>query len=95
MIWGCKASGQGKLTARLPKSSETSEVSGRNGNHPEIAQWQAEQSLLRTRERRGDLLPDQSESLKRTGERPASAGWFLERSVPLARAVTLDHGFDG
>ncbi len=30
-----------------------------NGNHPEIAKWQAEQSLLRTRERRGDLLPDE------------------------------------
>ncbi len=27
-----------------------------NGNHPEIAKWQAEQSLQRTRERRGDLL---------------------------------------
>ena len=27
-----------------------------NGNHQEIAKWQAEQSLLRTRERRGDLL---------------------------------------
>ena len=28
-----------------------------NGNHPEIAKWQAEQSLKRTKERRGDLLP--------------------------------------
>ncbi|MFO1008091.1 MAG: tRNA (guanosine(37)-N1)-methyltransferase TrmD [Planctomycetaceae bacterium] len=27
-----------------------------NGNHSEIAKWQAEQSLKRTRERRGDLL---------------------------------------
>ena len=27
-----------------------------NGNHQEIAKWQAEQSLQRTRERRGDLL---------------------------------------
>ena len=27
-----------------------------NGNHQEIAKWQAEQSLLRTQERRGDLL---------------------------------------
>lgn len=27
-----------------------------NGNHQEIAKWQAEQSLARTRERRGDLL---------------------------------------
>ncbi len=33
-----------------------------NGNHPEIAKWQAEQSLLRTRERRGDLLADESQS---------------------------------
>ncbi len=28
-----------------------------NGNHQEIAKWRAEQSLLRTRQRRGDLLP--------------------------------------
>ena len=27
-----------------------------NGNHSEIAKWQIEQSLKRTRERRGDLL---------------------------------------
>ena len=27
-----------------------------NGNHQEIAKWQAEHSLARTRERRGDLL---------------------------------------
>ena len=30
-----------------------------NGNHQEIAKWQAEQSLLRTRERRGDLLGEE------------------------------------
>lgn len=30
-----------------------------NGNHQEIAKWRAEQSLLRTRQRRGDLLPPQ------------------------------------
>lgn len=29
-----------------------------NGNHQEIAKWRAEQSLLRTRQRRGDLLVD-------------------------------------
>ncbi|MCA9248131.1 MAG: tRNA (guanosine(37)-N1)-methyltransferase TrmD [Planctomycetales bacterium] len=29
-----------------------------SGNHPEIARWRAEQSLLRTRQRRADLLPD-------------------------------------
>jgi len=29
-----------------------------NGNHQEIAKWQAEQSLLRTQERRKDLLGD-------------------------------------
>lgn len=29
-----------------------------SGNHQEIARWRHEQSLKRTRERRGDLLPD-------------------------------------
>jgi len=29
-----------------------------SGNHQEIARWRHEQSLLRTRERRGDLLTE-------------------------------------
>jgi tRNA (guanine37-N1)-methyltransferase len=33
-----------------------------SGNHPEIARWREQQKLERTRERRADLLPDDTKS---------------------------------
>ena len=31
-----------------------------SGNHPEIEKWRSEQSLLRTKERRSDLLDEET-----------------------------------
>jgi hypothetical protein len=55
-----------------------------NGNHKEIEDWQQQQSLQRTAERRSDLLPDARENKNRTPNRkPDSRSKELRRNWRL------------